>query len=232
MADAVKAQSTQDFVPIQEVRDGIIILKDGSLRALLMASSINLALKSSDEQGAIIAQFQNFLNSLEFSVQFFIESRDLDIRPYIALLEGRLAAELDDLMKIQIREYIAFIKDFTERANIMSKNFFIVVPYDPALVARGGGITAALEGLLPGGGTGAKSAVSDELFEQYRTQLEQRIAVIEQGLVRTGVRVVSLGTEEVIELFYKLFNPGELEKPLQVQEVQHLTAQAAAPAAS
>lgn len=219
MADAPKAQATQAFVPIKEVRDGIVVLKDGSLRALLMASSINLALKSQDEQAAIIAQFQNFLNSLEFSVQFFVESRDLDIRPYIALLEGRLAAELDDLMKIQIREYIAFIKDFTERANIMTKNFFIVVPYNPALIARGSGIADTLEGLLPGRGSAGVSAISDEQFEQYRTQLEQRVAVIEQGLVRTGVRIVSLGTEEVIELFYKLFNPGELEKPLQVQEV-------------
>src|SRR3954466_5519226 len=111
MADgAANAQATQDFVPIKEVRDGVVILKDGSLRALLMASSINLALKSQDEQNAIIAQFQNFLNSLEFTAQFFVESRELDIRPYIALLEERLAAELDDLMKIQIREYISFIK--------------------------------------------------------------------------------------------------------------------------
>src|ERR1043166_6842496 len=144
MADQkVKAQATQEFVPIKEVRDGVVILKDGSLRALLMASSINLALKSQDEQQAIIGQFQNFLNSLEFTTQFFVQSRDLDIRPYIALLEERLAAELDDLMKIQIREYISFIKDFTERANIMTKIFFIVVPYDPALVARGGGVTGA-----------------------------------------------------------------------------------------
>jgi len=218
MADAPKAQATQDFVPIKEVRDGIVILKDGSLRALLMASSINLALKSQDEQQAIIAQFQNFLNSLEFTVQFFVESRDLDIRPYIALLEGRLQAELDDLMKIQIREYIAFIKDFTERANIMSKNFFVVVPYDPALIARSGGVGATLQGLIPGR-TQTSSNVTNEQFEQYRTQLEQRIAVVEQGLVRTGVRIVNLGTEEVIELFYKLFNPGELEKPLQVQQV-------------
>src|SRR3954462_2629779 len=140
MADQkVKAHATQDFVPLKEVRDGIVILKDGSLRSLLMASSINLALKSQDEQQAIIGQFQNFLNSLEFTVQFFVESRELDIRPYIALLEERLVAELDDLMKIQIREYIAFIKDFTERANIMSKNFFIVVPYDPEIIGRGQG---------------------------------------------------------------------------------------------
>jgi hypothetical protein len=214
----VKAEATQAFVPIKEVRDGIVILKDGSLRALLMASSINLALKSGDEQQAIIGQFQNFLNSLEFTVQFFIESRDLDIRPYIALLEDRYVQELDDLMKIQIREYIAFIKDFTERANIMSKNFFIVVPYDPAIISRGGGVGGALSALLPTGSAGTPT-LTNEQFEQYRSQLEQRVSVIEQGLVRTGVRVVNLGTEEVIELFYKLFNPGELEKPLQVTEI-------------
>ena len=216
MADTpkVNAQATQEFVPLKEVRDGVVILKDGSLRSVLMASSINLALKSNDEQQAIIGQFQNFLNSLEFTVQFFIQSRDLDIRPYVALLEERYALELDDLMKIQIREYIAFIKDFTERANIMTKNFFIVVPYDPALLVRGSGV-AALGNLFPSG-KNASSQLTDELFEQYRTQLEQRISVVEQGLVRTGVRVVKLGTEEVIELFYKLFNPGELEKPLQV----------------
>lgn len=214
----VKAEATQAFVPIKEVRDGIVILKDGSLRALLMASSINLALKAADEQQAIIGQFQNFLNSLEFTVQFFIESRDLDIRPYIALLEDRYAQELDDLMKIQIREYIAFIKDFTQRANIMSKNFFIVVPYDPAIINRGGGIGGALGNFLPSGGS-STATLTNEQFEQYRTQLEQRVSVIEQGLVRTGVRVVNLGTEEVIELFYKLFNPGELEKPLQVTQI-------------
>ncbi len=214
----VQAQATQDFVPIKEVRDGVIVLKDGSLRALLMASSINLALKAQDEQDAIIGQFQNFLNSLEFSVQFFIESRGLDIRPYIALLEERYAVQLDDLMKIQIREYIAFIRDFTERSNIMTKNFFIVVPYDPALAARGGGVAGVLGGLLPHGGE-SSTALTSEQFEQYRSQLEQRIAVIEQGLVRTGVRVAPLGTEEAIELFYKLFNPGELEKPLQVSQI-------------
>lgn len=219
MADEkIKSEATQAFVPIQEVRDGIVILKDGSLRALLIASSINLALKGQDEQEAIIAQFQNFLNSLEFTVQFFIESRDLDIRPYLALLEERYVQELDELMKIQIREYMAFIKDFTERANIMSKNFFIVVPYDPALVARKGGIGGALGSLLPNHAAGA-ATITNEAFEEYRSQLEQRVSVVEQGLVRTGVRVLKLGTEEVIELFYKLFNPGELEKPLQVTQI-------------
>ncbi len=211
---ATPSRATQEFVPIKEVRDGIVILKDGSLRAVLMASSINLALKSNDEQDAVMTQFQNFLNSLEFSVQFFIESRKLDIRPYIALLEERLAGEMDDLMKLQIREYIAFIRDFTERANIMNKNFFIVVPYDPALVARKGGGGGAISSLVGGGSATNNTPLSDEQFEEYRSQLEQRTGTIEQGLIRTGVRIVPLGTEELIELFYKLFNPGELEKPI------------------
>lgn len=214
---APKSQATQDFVPVKEVRDGVVILKDGSLRMVLMASSINLALKSQDEQQAVVAQFQNFLNSLEFTVQFFIESRELDIRPYLALLDGRFEQELDELMKLQIREYMSFIRDFTERANIMSKNFFIVVPYDPALISRKGGLGGALNSFLPTNAAGAP--LTDEQFEQYRSQLEQRVAVIEQGLVRTGVRIAPLGTEEVIELFYKLFNPGELEKPMQLNSV-------------
>ncbi len=214
----VKSQATQDFVPIKEVRNGVIILKDGSLRTVLIASSINLALQSMPEQEAVTAQFQGFLNSLDFPIQFFIESRKLDIRPYIALLEGRLVAELDELMKLQIREYILFIKDFVERANIMSKNFFIVVPYDPALANRSGGASGALRSLFGVSNEGS-APMSDELFEQYRSQMEQRVGLVEQGIVRTGVRAVPLGTEEVIELFYKLFNPGELEKPMAVTSV-------------
>ena len=206
------SQATQAFVPLKEVRDGIVILKDGSLRRVLMASSINLALKSEEEQRAVMSQFQNFLNSLEFTTQFFIQSRELDIRPYVALLEERYTGEVDDLMKLQIREYMSFIREFTERANIMSKNFFIVVPYDPALITRSGGVLASL---IPRRGSGGET-LTDEQFEQYRSQLEQRVSVVEQGLIRTGVRVAPLSTEEVIELFYKLFNPGELEKPMRL----------------
>jgi type IV secretory pathway VirB4 component len=200
------ATPSQDFVPIEQVRDGVIVLKDGSLRAMLMASSLNIALKSEDEQAAILVQFQNFLNSLDFSAQFFIQSRELDIRPYIALLEKRYVEQQSELMKIQVREYIEFVKGFVEGSSIMSKNFFVVVPYTPPMVgARGSGL-----------GLGGKkdTRVTAELFEEYRSQLEQRVSVVQQGLGRTGVRVAQLGTEEVIELFYKLFNIGELERPI------------------
>lgn len=204
-----KSKSTQSFVPVKEVRDGIVVLKDGSYRAILMASSINFALKSEDEQTAFIVQFQNFLNSLDFSVQMFIQSRMLDIRPYISTLEVRFKEQLDDLMRTQIREYIEFVKSFTETANIMTKNFFIVVPYAPSAAAVAGGIASKLPW-----STKKQAGEETKTFEENVSQLEQRIAVVQQGLVRTGVRTVQLGTEEAIELLYKMFNPGEEGKPM------------------
>ncbi len=209
---ATNAKPTQDFVPIKEVRDGVVVLNDGSLRAIVMVSSINFALKSADEQNSIIYQFQNFLNSLDFTVQLFIQSRKLDVRPYIALLEDRYRAQMSDLMKVQIREYIRFVQTFTESANIMSKSFFAVVPYSPP--ALGGGSGAGIFGAKKTGA--AKTAADSAAFEEYRSQLEQRVGVVSQGLARCGLRGIELGTEEVVELFYKIFNPGDTEKPIQL----------------
>ncbi|MDB5187885.1 MAG: hypothetical protein JWO50_405 [Candidatus Kaiserbacteria bacterium] len=208
MNTKVKSASTQDFVPINEVRDGVVVLKDSSLRAILLASSINFALKSEDEQTAFIVQFQNFLNSLDFSVQIFIESRMLDIRPYIATLEVAYKNQIDDLMRTQIREYIEFIKSFTEAASIMTKNFFVVIPYSPTAPIGSGG-----KSFLSFGKKQTATEVS-RTFEEQVSQLEQRVSIVQQGLTRTGVRTVQLGTEEAIELLYKLFNPGEEGKPM------------------
>ncbi len=208
-------KASQNFVPVEEVRDGIIVLKDGGLRSIMMASSINFALKSDDEQPAFILQFQNFLNSLDFSTQIFIQSTMLDIRPYTDMLEVALKDQLDDLMRVQIREYIQFVKSFTEAANIMTKNFFIVVPYDPSLVrtASSGGILST----FPFGGKRRTRAEQDTSFEENLSQLEQRISVVQQWLMRSGVRTVQLGSEETIELLYKLFNPGEQDKPMDLE---------------
>ncbi|OGG57953.1 hypothetical protein A2853_03445 [Candidatus Kaiserbacteria bacterium RIFCSPHIGHO2_01_FULL_55_17] len=207
-------KSTQEFVPISEVRDGIVVLKGGGMRAVLLASSLNFALKSEDEQSAFLLQFQNFLNSLDFSVQIFVQSRMLDIRPYIATLEVAFKEQLDDLMRIQIREYIEFIKSFTEAANIMTKNFFVVVPYSPGSMS----ITqSGAASMLPWNKKKTSVADANRTFEEQVTQLEQRVAIVQQGLVRTGVRTVQLGTEETIELLYKLFNPGEEGKPMPLE---------------
>ncbi len=212
---AVDAKPAQDFVPIKEIRDGILVLKDGSMRSILLASSLNFALKSSDEQQSIIFQFQNFLNSLNFSIQIFTQSRRLDIRPYIALLEERLKEQVGDLMKMQTKEYIEFIKSFTESTNIMSKNFFVVVPYTPPVLG-GGGKSVASKFMPNHKNKDEKAADASASFEEDRSQLQQRAEVVEQGLVRCGIRIVELGTEELIELFYKIFNPGDVDKPIHV----------------
>ncbi|MAG12506.1 hypothetical protein CL630_01710 [bacterium] len=190
------------------------MLKNNSLRIVLMTSSLNFALKSEDEQKAIIMQFQNFLNSLDFSVQFFIQSRQLDIRPYIALLESRKKEQTSELMKIQVSEYIEFIKKFTENVNIMTKTFFIIIPYTRSVIEKKKGLLGILKR--------KKGSRKDELaaFEENRTQLEQRAAIVEQGLSRTGIRVVQLGTEELVELYFKIFNPGEQEKPIVPEKVR------------
>ncbi|MEI6480380.1 MAG: hypothetical protein WCO12_02550 [bacterium] len=207
----IKAKATQEFVPIKEIHDGIVILKDDSMRALVMASSLNFALKSADEQQSIIYQFQNFLNSLNFSIELFMQSRRLDIRPYIALLEARYKEQTSDLLKIQTREYIEFVKSFTESTNVMTKVFFVVVPYSPpALFAK----DTKFENILKSKTKEEKATSKTEAFEEARTQLEQRISVVEQGLTRCGIRVAQLGTEELVEVFYKLFNPGDVNKPI------------------
>jgi type IV secretory pathway VirB4 component len=210
----VASKATQEFVPIKEVRDGIVILKDGSMRAIVLTSSLNFSLKSDDERNAITVQFQDFLNSLDFPVQIVIESRRLDIRPYLALLEEQYKVQLNDLMKIQTREYIEFIKKFTESTNIMTKSFFVVVPYEPAIVDVKGGMSLPFQKKSTVEAGKAKEAT----FEENRTQLEQRVGVVEQGLTRCGIRVIRLGTEEAIELFYKIFNPGDSEKPIKMQQ--------------
>jgi len=202
--------ATQEFVPVDDVRDGIVILKDGGMRGVLMASSINFSLKSDDERQAILLQFQDFLNSLDFSIQILVQSRRLDIRPYIALLEGRYKEQTNDLMKIQIEQYMAFIKSFTESTNIMTKNFFIVIPYDAAIIKAGSKFSF--------GSKSKDESAKEEDFEEKKNQLEQRMGVVEQGLVRCGVRVAKLGNDEVIELFYKIFNPGESEKPIKISQ--------------
>ncbi|MEI6345646.1 MAG: hypothetical protein WCO79_00175 [bacterium] len=206
-----KSAPSQQFVPLKEVRDGIAILKDGSMRALLLTSSLNFALKSTESQEAIIYQFQNFLNSLDFTVQIFVSSRRLDIRPYIALLENRYKEQTGELLRLQTREYIEFIKKFTESANIMTKSFFVVVPYSSSMLNKD-----SASGLFAKKDRVKEAAQKSEAFEEVKSQIQQRVSVVEQGLTRVGIRVAQLGTEEIIELFYKIFNPGETDKPIQL----------------
>ncbi len=205
--------STQSFVPIKEIRDGVIVLKDGGLRAVLMVSSLNFALKSADEQEAIILQYQNFLNSLDFSVQFFIQSRRLNIGPYLDVLKERQRKEANDLLKIQEAEYIDFVKNFVESTGIVTKMFYVVVSYVPSILpASGGTISGIFDALLGRKKKEKNKRGGSNNFEEHKLQLFQRADAVLQGINRTGVRAVPLNTEELIELFFGLYNPGESEK--------------------
>lgn len=204
---------TQAFVPVKEVRNGIIILKEGGYRGVMMCSSLNFALKSEDEQRAIIGGFQNFLNTLDFSVEIVVHSRKMDIRPYLELLNERLEAQQTELMRIQVREYIQFIENFIAGTDVMTKTFYVIVPYSPAPV---GAVASALPSF--GGKKTAPAGGGDNSFEEHRVQLEQRMALVAGGLTGMGLRAQPLATEEVIELLYRSFNLGELETPIRLAQ--------------
>lgn len=196
--------TTQSFVPIKDIRDGIALLENGQMCAVLLASSINFALKSSDEQQAILLQFQAFLNTIDFSLQIYVQSRRLNITPYLELLASRESAQDNDLMRIQLREYIEFIRTFTSEVDIMTKNFFVVIPYTPMGIDVKG-----IKGFLKGTKKETAATFDEARFAEDRMQLEQRVSVVEQGLSRIGVLTVPLGTEELTELYYHIFNPEE-----------------------
>jgi hypothetical protein len=216
---AISARATQEFVPIKEVREGVIVLKDGGLRAILAVSSVNLSLKSNDEQMATIQQFQSFLNSLDFPAQIVIQSRRLDIRPYLLTLEGKMKEQREPLLKLQTAGYISFIREFTEQVAIMRKYFYVVIPYEEATISLKKGF---LGGLLGNSRKGPKrvsgQTEEDASFEEKRTQLDERVSVVSGGLASCGARSERLQTEEVIELFYKTFNPGDIQPAIKMEE--------------
>ncbi len=195
--------ASQEFVAIRDIKDGIVILKNGQLCKVLLASSVNFALKSQDEQRAILFQFQNFLNTLDFSLQIYVQSRRLNIEPYLMMLNGLQDAQDNDLMRIQLREYIEFIRAFVTDVDVMSKNFFVIVPYTAAKI----NLSKSLGSILS---PGRMKIESDNTLEEQRLQLEQRQAVVEQGLNRIGVRTITLQTDELVELFYHIYNPGDI----------------------
>lgn len=200
------AQSTpasQNFVTIKEIRDDVVILRNGQYCGLILTTSINLALKAQDEQQAILEQFQGFLNSLDFSVQIYAQSRRYDVRPYLAYLKTLEGAQHNELMRVQLREYTEFIRTFTEDVSIMKKNFFVVVPYSPAPISQG-------KSFVPSAFQKTDVNAADMQFQTHRAQLEQRVTTVASGLGSMGIKSARLGRDELVELFYHIYNPGEL----------------------
>jgi type IV secretory pathway VirB4 component len=206
--------TTQTFVPIKDIRGNVVILKNGQLCMVLLASSINFALKSTDEQEAILLQFQNFLNTLDFSLQIFVKSRKLNVEPYLQQLSKLDKQQDNELMRTQLQEYIQFIRTFTHSVDVMSKEFFVVVPYSPSPI----GVVTNISGMFASNSrttqfSKSKSAgvdSEDQRFEEYRFQLEQRAALVAEGLARTGVRTIPLDKDDLVDLYYHVYNPDDL----------------------
>jgi hypothetical protein len=206
--------ATQDFVAIKDVKGGVVVQTNGKLVSILLASSVNFALKSLDEQQAILLQFQNFLNTLDFSLQIYVQSRRLNIEPYLAKLSDLQTKQDNDLMRIQLSEYMEFIRTFTSDVDIMSKNFFVVVPYAPTAVSLKKGMASILSA-APKNNFGA-----DARFEEQRLQLEQRVSLVSEGLARLGVKSIQLQQDELVELFYHIYNPSDPTGSAPVMEKQ------------
>jgi len=199
-----KGKPSQTVVPIKEIRDGVAVLNDGTLRMTLMVSSVNFALKSQEEQDAIVYAYQDFLNSLDFPIQLTMSSRKMDITPYLAQVKELRDKQQNELLRLQMDEYINFVGELVKNSNIMTKTFFVTVPFSVQQSTKEGFFSRFTKGVK--GAAGAHT-MSDQEFEHNRSQLLQRVNQVAIGLQAFGLRLVALKTQELLELYYTAYNP-------------------------
>jgi len=196
--------TTQQFLQAEEIKEGMLVLKDKSMRGVMMVSSQNFALKSDEEQQAIVFQFQNFLNSLDFPVQITIQSRRLNITGYLENLKKLEETQQNELLKKQTTDYRQFVEKLITGGSIMAKNFFVVVPFTlmESAPVQGKGRFSHVK-------VGGK--LSEEEFQRMKNQLWQRMEFVALGLRRAGLKTIPLNTEELIELLWSYHHPQEAE---------------------
>ncbi len=204
--EKVKEASVQAFLDISEIRDNVLILKDGSLRAVLMASSVNFDLKSPGEQEAIIYSFQDFLNSLDFPIQIVIRSKKLDLDNYLFKLEETQKQETNEFIKTQIDQYIGFIKSLLEISNIMDKKFYVVVPFFPSSLETGIKKIGLIQKIATSLNPTLAQKQKEEEVEMHKKELLERLNLVMAGLDNLGLRAAQLTTIDLIELFYEIYN--------------------------
>jgi conjugal transfer ATP-binding protein TraC len=226
--DSTGKNKTQDFVEVETIKDGILVLKNGSLRRIVAVDGVNFDLKSEEEQDIITYAYQNLLNSLDFSIQVFIHSRKLNIEDYLKILEERLENETNELMKAQIGEYLSFIKSFVESNAVMTKSFFVVVPFDPIIVP-GQGAASSLLGKVTRKKTLASQVSEPVIDPSHREQLAQRVEQIITSLRQVGLRAVALEDPEILELLYNFYNPRTVEKGKEIKPREGSVENALAP---
>jgi len=198
---------TQKFLEFSEIKDGVVVLRNGALRGILLVSSINFDLKSEDEQKAVIYQFQNFLNSLDFSCQIIVQSRRLNITGYFDKLKELEEKQENELLKVQTAEYRKFIESLVEEGTIMRKEFLIVVPF--TLGELKGANKGFMGSIIPTKSGSFK--LNKENFQRCKEQLWQRMEFVAIGLRRSGLNAVPLTTPELVEIFWAWHHPKEAE---------------------
>jgi hypothetical protein len=203
--------ATQAFLEVQDIREGILLLKNNSIRGILMVSSINFALKSEEEQTAIIYAFQNFLNSLDFFCQIVIQSRNINITPYLDSLKDLEDRQMNELLKKQTTSYREFIKNMVVGDVVMTKNFYIVVPYNLMEILGMKGVGKQFNIFQQGTAGQQSSTIKDDEFQRCKTQLWQRMEYVSMGLKRCGLEAMPLTTPELIELFWSIHHPDQAE---------------------
>lgn len=195
--------AAQRHLPFAEIKNDTIVMKDGTLRAVLMVSSINFALKNEDEQNAIVSSYVSFLNALDHPLQIVIQSRKLNIKPYIQRLAKQEREQTNELLRAQIADYRSFVSELVELGNIMSKNFFVVVPYDPLSNKKRSFWSRLGEVANPA----VTVKLKEERFMQRKRDLDMRVRLVESGLRSMGLEAVRLDTQSIIEIMYSTYNP-------------------------
>lgn len=198
-------KSTQNTLLISEIKDGVIVMRDGSLRGVILGSAINFDLMSSAEQEAVEYSYQGFINSLHFPIQIVIKSQKIELHSYLEKLDTLRGEQPNELLGALMDDYIANIRALIDEVNIMDKQFYVIVPYFPPLTIQKttsliGGIKAAFEPT-------PVITVAEEDFRKYKQELSQRMALVANGMSQMGIRAISLGTQELVDLYYSWYNP-------------------------
>lgn len=218
--------STQNTLQIAEIRDGIVIMNDGSYRSVIMVKSINFDLMSGQEQEAVEYSYQGFLNSLYFPIQIFIRSQRVDLQPYIEKLD-KIRTEHDNmLLALLMEDYITYIDELSQQTNIMDKKFYVVVPYFPTVdvqkaLTQSKNFVSGLMGLF--NSKEQHVVINEAELEKAKTELRNRVQATLSGLMQCGIQGLPLDTQELIELYYDTYNPDTATRQ-QLKNFNDLTA--------
>ncbi len=197
------AVSTQQYLDILEIRDDTVVLKDGTIRAVLLVASINFSLKSDEEQEAVIGAYTSFLNTIDFPLQIVIQSRRLDIDNYLESIKTIEKDQKNELLKLQIRDYRQFVTEFVQQADIMTKRFYVVIPYSPKVDRPAKFFSRLFDIFRPT----STIHLKQKQFDQFRRELYKRVDNTMNALDAAGLKSAILDTQSLIELYYNSYNP-------------------------